>query len=211
MATEVPPSGVLERYRFDTVFDGGGDVIASNPRPKRTYTSDEVEQIRRAAEAQGQAQALAGVAARQSDALNAIARACQQALPRLAAVAHEHREGSAELSLACAQAIADGIRQVCAELRARSPRTRILLLAVFPRDRRRNPERRRTQELNRILAGFDGRDGITFLDLGSVFLRPDGSIPRTLMADYLHPTPLGYNLWAAAMEPTLRRLLDEPD
>ena len=106
MATEVPPSGVLERYRFDTVFDGGGDVIASNPRPKRTYTSDEVEQIRRAAEAQGQAQALAGVAARQSDALNAIARACQQALPRLAAVAHEHREGSAELSLACAQALA---------------------------------------------------------------------------------------------------------
>jgi len=109
------------------------------------------------------------------------------------------------------EAIAAGIRQVCAEVRARSPRTRILLLGAFPRDRRPNPERRLTEALNRLLADFDGQDGITFLDPGRRFLRPDGTIPRTLMADYLHPTALGYQLWAAAMEDTLQRLLEEPD
>jgi len=100
------PTGPLEKFGFDTVFDGTGQVTASTPRPKRTYTADEVEQVRRTAEAQGEARALASIAQRQAEALAAIARACQQALPRLAEVAHEHRVGSAELSLACAQAIA---------------------------------------------------------------------------------------------------------
>jgi flagellar assembly protein FliH len=106
MVVKALPDGPLEKFRFDTVFDGAGEVTASTPRPKRTYSADEVEQIRRAAEAQGAAQAMAGIAQRQADALGVIARACQQALPRLAEVAHEHRVGSAELSLACAQAIA---------------------------------------------------------------------------------------------------------
>ena len=106
MAVKTLPEGPAEKFRFDTVFDGGGHVIAASPRPKRTYTAEEVEQIRQAAEAQGQAQAMAGIAQRHAEALAGIARACQQALPRLAEVAHEHRVGSAELSLACAQAIA---------------------------------------------------------------------------------------------------------
>jgi flagellar assembly protein FliH len=106
MAVKTLPDGPLEKFRFDTVFDGGGQITASTPRPKRTFSADEVEQVRRAAEAQGQSQAMAGIAARQADALSMIARACQQALPRLAEVAHEHREGSAELALACARAIA---------------------------------------------------------------------------------------------------------
>ena len=40
-------------------------------------------------------------------ALSQIAAACNQALPRLAEVAHEHRQGSAALAIACAKAIAD--------------------------------------------------------------------------------------------------------
>lgn len=95
-----------EKFSFDTVFDGGGQVIAATPRPKRSYTAEEVEAIRQAARAEGERQALSGVAARQAEALAVVARACQQALPRLAEVAHEHRVGSAELALACARAIA---------------------------------------------------------------------------------------------------------
>ena len=106
MTVKALPAGPAEKFRFDTVFDGGGQVIAATPRPKRTYTAEEVEQIRKAAEAQGQSQAMASIAQRHAEALNVIARACQQALPKLAEVAHEHRVGSAELSLACAQAIA---------------------------------------------------------------------------------------------------------
>lgn len=94
------------KFGFDTVFDHAGDIAFAAPRPKRTYTADEVEAISQAARAEGERVALASIAARQADALGAIVAACNQALPRLAEVAHAHRVGSAELALACARAIA---------------------------------------------------------------------------------------------------------
>ena len=99
-------AGEQERFAFGAVFEATGEVTSAAPRPKRTYSADEVDAIRRAAEADGEARALNGVASRQADALAVIARAAQQALPSLAGVAHEHRVGSAELALACASAIA---------------------------------------------------------------------------------------------------------
>jgi flagellar assembly protein FliH len=104
--TGAAPEKVQEKFAFDTVFEATGDVVFASPRPKRSYAAEEVEAIRKAAEAAGEARALTGVANRQAEALAAIARACQQALPGLAAVAHEHRVGSAELALACARGIA---------------------------------------------------------------------------------------------------------
>lgn len=100
------PKGPVEKFGFDTVFEATGEVLFASPRPKRTYTAEEVEQIKRAAETAGEARAMASIANRQAEALASIGRAAQQALPGLAAVAHEHRVGSADLALACARAIA---------------------------------------------------------------------------------------------------------
>jgi flagellar assembly protein FliH len=106
MSGQIIPKAQSEKFNFDTVFDGGGRVVAQTPRPKRTFSADEVEQIRRQANAEGDRLAMNSIAARQAAALEQIAQACRAALPRLAEVAHEHRTGSAELSLACARAIA---------------------------------------------------------------------------------------------------------
>jgi flagellar assembly protein FliH len=95
-----------EKFLFGTVFDPTGAVLSSTPRPKRTFTADEVEQIKRAADAAGEARAMASIANQQVQALELIGHAARQALPGLAAVAHEHRIGSAELALACGRAIA---------------------------------------------------------------------------------------------------------
>ncbi|HEX2558433.1 flagellar assembly protein FliH [Phenylobacterium sp.] len=95
------------KFDFDTVFDDAGGVAYAAPRPKRLFPAEEVEAIRAAAYAEGERAALASMAAMQAQALAQVAHACQAALPGLAAVAHEHREGSAELALACARAIAD--------------------------------------------------------------------------------------------------------
>ena len=94
------------KFEFDTVFDHAGEVAYAAPRPKRSYTAEEVEAISQAAKAEGERAALASVAARQADALAVIVAACSQALPLLAEVAHPHRVGLAELALACARAIA---------------------------------------------------------------------------------------------------------
>src|SRR4051812_38500981 len=99
-------SAPIEKFNFDTVFAPTGDVVSATPRPKRTYTAEEVEQIRRTANAEGDRLAMASIDARQAAALEVIAQACRAALPRLAEVAHEHRVSSAELSLACARGIA---------------------------------------------------------------------------------------------------------
>ena len=96
-----------QKFSFDTVFDAQGDVAFAAARPKRLFPAEEVEQIRAAALAEGERAAMASIAAQQANALSQIAAACTQALPRLAEVAHEHRQGSAALALACARAIAD--------------------------------------------------------------------------------------------------------
>lgn len=95
------------KFDFDTVFDDAGGVAYAAPRPKRLFPAEEVEAIRAAAYAEGERAALSSMAALQAQALSQIAQAVQAALPGLAAVAHEHREGSAALALACARAISD--------------------------------------------------------------------------------------------------------
>lgn len=95
------------RFGFDTVFDDGGSV-AFQPTPrKRSWSAEEVEQIRVAAHAEGERSAVAQAEAQMADALSDIARASQAALSALAGVAHEHRVGAAGLALAAARSIAD--------------------------------------------------------------------------------------------------------
>jgi flagellar assembly protein FliH len=96
----------LRRFAFDTEFDAQGEIAYVAPRPKRSFTPEEVEEVRAQARAEGERAALASIAAQQLAAIAEIARACGQALPTLAHVAHQHRVGSAELALACGRAIA---------------------------------------------------------------------------------------------------------
>lgn len=117
--------------------------------------------------------------------------------------------------------IAAADRKIVAMIRARLPDTRILLLGVFPRGPR-DPKggpidaaaiddaaRRMVtiRALNRYLAGLDDGKMIRYLDIGHVFLGPDGQIPEALMPDRLHPGPAGYQLWADAMQPLLDEMM----
>jgi len=105
--------------------------------------------------------------------------------------------------------IATGVRAICSDIHQRTPKTKILLLGVFPRGEKPDESRKKTEALNALLAGFNGQDGITFLDIGAKFLNADGTISKEIMGDFLHPTPKGYEIWAEAMEPTLKTLLGE--
>ncbi|WP_395674237.1 flagellar assembly protein FliH [Phenylobacterium sp.] len=97
----------LQKFSFDTEFDAGGGVAFQAPRPKTSYSPDEVEQIRREAYADGEKAGLQSVNAAQARAMAEVAAQCRQAMPKLAEVAHDHRIGSAQLALACGRAIAD--------------------------------------------------------------------------------------------------------
>lgn len=96
-----------EKFGFDTVFDNAGEVAFAQARPKRLFPAEEVEAVRAQAMAEGERRAMASIAAQQAQALASIADSARLALSKLAEVAHDHRQGSAELALACARAIAD--------------------------------------------------------------------------------------------------------
>lgn len=105
--------------------------------------------------------------------------------------------------------IAAGIEAICTELHLRLPTTKILLLGIFPRGSKPDAPRAKLMAVNQRISSLDGKNALTYLDIGKVFLEPDGSIAPEIMNDYLHPTSAGYERWAAAMEPTLNTLLAE--
>jgi len=48
---------------------------------------------------------------------------------------------------------------------------------------------------------------VHFLDIGDRFLTPDGTLPKEVMPDFLHPSLKGYEIWAAAIRAPLAALL----
>jgi lysophospholipase L1-like esterase len=106
--------------------------------------------------------------------------------------------------------IAKAIKLIIDDIHARIPDTKILLLAIFPRNR---PTDKPSQmeiihQVNDIIATYDdGGKTVKYLDIGQNFLGPDGKVPADIMADFLHPTAKGYQIWADAMNPTLNEML----
>ena len=104
---------------------------------------------------------------------------------------------------------ADGIAHIVSELRERLPDAKILLLAIFPRHQSpHNDMRRRNNEINELVSNMADGETVHFLDINHAFLDDDGTLPLEIMPDQLHPNAAGYALWAEAMEPTIRRLLE---
>ena len=94
--TAKPPE--IRPFTFDTVFDGAR--VITSPRPKRAFTPEEVEAIRAEALAEGERGAMVEAERRAAQALSDVTRLLHQGLGALAAVAHEHRIGSAALAQA---------------------------------------------------------------------------------------------------------------
>ena len=107
-------------------------------------------------------------------------------------------------------AIAAGVGAILDIIRAKLPKAKILLLAIFPRGAGPNDRMRRNNAAaNEKIAAFGQRPGVTFLDINAAFLAPDGTLRRDLMPDLLHPNAKGYDVWATALLPKLKELLGD--
>jgi lysophospholipase L1-like esterase len=97
--------------------------------------------------------------------------------------------------------VAAGVDAIVKDVRARSPRSRIVVMAIFPRgDTPSDPLRVAIAQTNRLLAARYAHDGgIRYIDIGAGFLKPDGSLNRALLPDGTHPNEAGYGLWADAL------------
>jgi lysophospholipase L1-like esterase len=106
---------------------------------------------------------------------------------------------------------AAGIKRLLDEIRRRLPKTKVLLLAIFPRgEKPDDPQRRLNERVNTIIAGHADRRSVHFLDINAALLNADGTLGKDVMPDLLHPNAKGYAIWQRAMEPALAKLLNPP-
>lgn len=106
-----------------------------------------------------------------------------------------------------AEGIAKGITKIVETIRAKTPETKILLLAVFPRNEKPSATRDKLKDVNARIAKLDDGKKVFFLDIGDKFLQPDGTLTKEIMYDYLHLTAKGYQIWADAISPKLAELM----
>lgn len=103
--------------------------------------------------------------------------------------------------------IADGIKKIVGKVHEKSPETKVLLLAVFPRGEAGDPQRDKIAQVNGIIKELDDGKRVRYLDIGGKFLEEDGSLPKNLMPDLLHLSERGYEVWGEAMGPLLEEMM----
>ena len=101
-----------------------------------------------------------------------------------------------------------GVKSILGEIAHRSPKTTTLLMPVMPWGYEPDgPYRRMTRRLNETLRALaDGRK-VVFVDCHDDWLDADGYMTKEMVIDSLHPAPLGYERWSAAIRPVLSLLL----
>jgi len=73
------------------------------------------------------------------------------------------------------------------------------LFGIFPRGEKQNdPIREQVRAVNAGIAKL-ANEKIKFMDLGDKFLAADGTLPRGMFPDLLHPNEKGYQIWADAV------------
>jgi lysophospholipase L1-like esterase len=108
-----------------------------------------------------------------------------------------------------ADEVAEGVEKIIAEIRTRCPNSKILLLAIFPRNKPvdKPGQMEKIRQVNEHIAKLDNGKTIRFLNINDKFLGADGKVHEDIMPDFLHPNQKGYQVWSDAMEPLLDKML----
>jgi len=111
--------------------------------------------------------------------------------------------------------IAEGIEANVKLFREKQPQAKVLLLGIFPRAQGKGGSRKWAEspqhdaivQINKIISKLDDGKNVKYMDIGDKFLDKEGNLPTDVMADGLHPTEKGYQIWADAVMPTIHEML----
>lgn len=114
-----------------------------------------------------------------------------------------------------AETTADAVWECVARIRTAQPKgSKLVLNAIFPCFAKPDdPRRVRVAKVNALLKArlatldAESRGNILWLDMTDDFLAPDGTLPKELFPDGLHPSQAGYRKWAARLKPLLDQAL----
>jgi lysophospholipase L1-like esterase len=107
--------------------------------------------------------------------------------------------------------ITAGIKAILGVCQEKAPNAVIILTAIFPR----NDNMAVIPTINKInenLSHFADGKKIRFLNVNSILANPDGQLLNGMINshDKLHPTPLGYQVWANGLKPLFKEILGPP-
>ena len=106
--------------------------------------------------------------------------------------------------------VAKAIEEIIAQVRAKQPDAQLILHPIFPRgasaeSKRHVAARPRNDKTNELLKAFaEKHPEITWIDFNDKMVDSTGWVPRAIMADEIHPTDAGYDLWMDAILPRLK-------
>jgi beta-glucosidase len=122
-----------------------------------------------------------------------------------------------------------GDKKIVDEIHQKLPDSKLLILGIFPRGNDHDPNnpdplldsrypdgphvkagRAMLAAVNAQFATLDDGKNTRYLDVSDKFLDANGSLGKDMMADYLHPTPKGYAIWADAMQPLIDQMMGGP-
>lgn len=104
-----------------------------------------------------------------------------------------------------ADEIVDGIEAICMRVRSKAPGTKIILMAIMPRENKPDhPRRQLINEINKKLKIFAGKNEIILLDIGTKMLTPEGILTREIAPDFCHPNNDGYKIWGEELKPFIQ-------
>ena len=105
--------------------------------------------------------------------------------------------------------VAAAIEKIVGMIRQHQPHAKIVLHPIFPRgvsaaSAKHAKARARNDKTNALLKAFAERDGkVVWIDFNSKLVDETGWVPASIMADQIHPTSAGYDLWMEALAPVL--------
>lgn len=108
-----------------------------------------------------------------------------------------------------AEEIGEGIIAICKRIRTKCPKTKILILAIFPRGPEPSEQREKNAKASLLASKIADGKMIHYLDINDKFLTKDGFLSKKIMPDYLHPNETGYKIWAEAIEPKVAELMGD--
>jgi lysophospholipase L1-like esterase len=103
--------------------------------------------------------------------------------------------------------VAAAIKKILGIIHEKHPKTKVVLMAIFPRDVKNHISRQKNDEINKIIKTYADGKNVIWLDINDKFLDANGEIPASLMPDKLHPSAAGYDIWADALIPVLDQIV----
>ena len=101
-----------------------------------------------------------------------------------------------------------GIKAILDKLGQKAPQSKVLLLAIFPRGA--TPQdacRKRNEAVNAEIQKFADNKRVFWMNINDKLLQADGTLSKEIMPDLLHPNAKGYEIWAQAIEPFVKKVL----